>query len=327
METIQLYLENMFRTLPNTPEMKRMKADLFSNMEDKYQELKSSGKSENEAIGIVIAEFGNIDELINEMGIMEVEQALDSTTQTISLEEAHNYISLKKRLSKYVSAGVSIILFGVSLLLFLNELIDGGDILSSFSSNVKNIFPLLPLFLCIIVAVGIFIYSGTQEEPYQYIDKGNFTLSNTTRSILEAEYTTKHSTKSFSIILSIGIIILTPLDVLIGSMISDRAATFGVAILLLQVALGVSILIISQSAKESYKQLLKMEQYSHIQKKESRVIGAVASIVWPLTAAIFLFTGIVYHQWHINWIIFPIVGIVFGGFCAFYSTLKGNDPN
>ena len=30
-------------------------------MEDKYTELKNEGKSENEAVGTVIAEFGNLD--------------------------------------------------------------------------------------------------------------------------------------------------------------------------------------------------------------------------------------------------------------------------
>ena len=38
-------------------------------MEDKYVELKAEGKSENEAIGIVISEFGNMEELIRELGI------------------------------------------------------------------------------------------------------------------------------------------------------------------------------------------------------------------------------------------------------------------
>lgn len=38
-------------------------------MEDKYNELISDGKSDNEAIGIVISEFGNLDELADSLGI------------------------------------------------------------------------------------------------------------------------------------------------------------------------------------------------------------------------------------------------------------------
>ena len=43
---------------------------MLRTMEDKYEELKMEGKSENEAIGIVISEFGNIDELIDELGLL-----------------------------------------------------------------------------------------------------------------------------------------------------------------------------------------------------------------------------------------------------------------
>ena len=63
MDTIKNYLDNMFSAFPKTAEISKIKENLFSNMEDKYNELKQSGKSENEAIGIVISEFGNIDEL------------------------------------------------------------------------------------------------------------------------------------------------------------------------------------------------------------------------------------------------------------------------
>ena len=65
METIRNYLETMFANMPNTPEVRRAKDELLQMMEDKYNELKSEGKTENEAVGIVISEFGNIDELID----------------------------------------------------------------------------------------------------------------------------------------------------------------------------------------------------------------------------------------------------------------------
>ena len=56
METIKNYLENMFSHLPNTPEVQKAKYELYQMMEDKYNELISEGKSDNEAIGIVISE-------------------------------------------------------------------------------------------------------------------------------------------------------------------------------------------------------------------------------------------------------------------------------
>lgn len=58
MEAIRNYLETMFLNLPNTPEVYKAKNELWQMMEDKYTELKAEGKSENEAVGTVISEFG-----------------------------------------------------------------------------------------------------------------------------------------------------------------------------------------------------------------------------------------------------------------------------
>ena len=69
METIRNYLESMFANLPGTPEVRKAKDELWQMMEDKYTELKNEGKTENEAIGIVISEFGNLDELARDLGI------------------------------------------------------------------------------------------------------------------------------------------------------------------------------------------------------------------------------------------------------------------
>ena len=72
METIKNYLENMFSHLPNTPEVQKAKYELYQMMEDKYNELIPEGKSDNEAIGIVISEFGNLDELADSLGIKRI---------------------------------------------------------------------------------------------------------------------------------------------------------------------------------------------------------------------------------------------------------------
>ena len=71
METIRNYLKAMFAGLPDTPEVRKAYEELAAMMEDKYTELIDEGKSENEAVGTVISEFGNRDELAQSLGIEE----------------------------------------------------------------------------------------------------------------------------------------------------------------------------------------------------------------------------------------------------------------
>lgn len=69
MEVIRNYIETMFLKLPDTPEVNRAKSELLQMMEDKYTQLLADGVSENEAVGTVISEFGNIDELKKDLGL------------------------------------------------------------------------------------------------------------------------------------------------------------------------------------------------------------------------------------------------------------------
>jgi len=72
METIRNYLESMFKNLPQTDVVVKAKYELGQMMEDKYSELIKEGKSENEAIGTVITEFGNLEEIAKELGIEDI---------------------------------------------------------------------------------------------------------------------------------------------------------------------------------------------------------------------------------------------------------------
>lgn len=88
METIKSYLETMFANMPNTPEVLRAKQELWGMMEDKYNELISEGLSENEAVGTVISEFGNLDELSETLGLNRQQYNTPSDNRRcLSIEE------------------------------------------------------------------------------------------------------------------------------------------------------------------------------------------------------------------------------------------------
>ena len=327
MDIIQNYLDNVFQALPQTQEILNLKDELLANMGDKYEELKAIGKTENEAIGIVISEFGNIDELLKEMNI-NVASASESHINlnklagpTISLEDARNFISLKRKSSRYVGLGVALILLGVATLIGCLALIDANIILKQVSSESKGMFPVIMLFLFIVPAVGLFIFSGTQLEPFNFIEGGNFELSASAKAILSKEYPSISAEKPMAIITGVSLCILSPVPIFLGSMISSNFTLAGVCVLLVMITVAVNIFIYTGMLPETYKKLLKLEEFSPEKKQENKLIGAVAGIVWPLATAVFLFLGFVFNMWGICWVVFPITGILFGGFCAFYSAI------
>lgn len=77
METLRNYIDTMFSTWPDNEATRRVKRQLSELMEDKYTGLIDEGVSANEALGQVISEFGNTEELRRELGI-ELPQEIDA---------------------------------------------------------------------------------------------------------------------------------------------------------------------------------------------------------------------------------------------------------
>lgn len=319
METIKNYLDNVFAAFPKTDELFKLKNDLLINMEEKYNELKSEKKSENEAIGIVISEFGNIDELIGELGIDLHKDEMNFPT--ITEEEVKNYMTMKKQTGILVGIGVFLCITGVALLILITTFVDEGIIGRGLSEDTGYMIGLITLFVMLVPAVALFIYSGMKSETYKYLKKG-FNVPLSVKSLLQQRYNKFTSTYMVSVILGVCLCILSPVSIFAASVFGDTASIYGVIVLLIIIAIAVFIFIYYGSIKESFTFLLRIDNFSKENVENNKVIGAVAAIIWPLAVCIFLVSGLVFDKWYINWIIFPITGILFGMFSSVYSIIK-----
>ncbi len=326
METIKNYLDNIFASLPKSAEIIKLKEELLSNMEDKYKELKESGKTENEAIGIVISEFGNIDELVRELGIDIKTQA--ESGPTITMEEAENYMKDKVKYGKLIAIGVVLCILAPSMLIFAHNLIVDGVFGRATSIETLEGLSIIPLFIFIAIAVGLFIYAGTQLDKYKYLE-ADFMLPLHVQQKVKARKQEFASTFTISTITGVILCVLSPIALIVVSAIGgyndDRLSAYGMIVLLIMVAIGVFMLIRVGNINNSYSVLLQIENYSKKDKENNKVIGAVAAVVWPIATAIFLIWGLGFGAWHICWIIFPVTGVLFGALSGAYSLIKGDD--
>ncbi len=103
MNRMKTYLEEMFRTLPDTEEVRRARHELWQMMEDKYSELIADGMTEEEAVNQVISEFGNLDELSDELNLGDLMKTGSGYTQQTtaaygspSYEETADYSSTQQ---------------------------------------------------------------------------------------------------------------------------------------------------------------------------------------------------------------------------------------
>lgn len=328
METIKTYLENMFNSMPNTTEVQKAKEELYQMMEDKYLELKSEGKSENEAIGIVIADFGNLDEIKEELGIANAsyykeETEYDTTGQTetyVSMSRAKEYLSMTARFSNFIALGVMLCVFCPISLIFLAGLSETYGI----NENTACFGGLVILFLFIVVAVAIFIYSGNQMQDYEYLKKDIIQLEKATEIYIREEKKNNRNNFFIRIMIGIGLCVLGVL-ILLSTMffMSDFAAVIAVCMLLLLIGIASYFFVTAGMIEDSYNVLLQEGDYN--KEKKNKKMEAVSTAYWCIATAIYLGWSFVTNDWGFTWIVWPIAGVLYGAIAAIMGVVNKAD--
>ena len=289
MEVIKNYLDNVFANFPQTSEIQILKRDMLANMDEKYVMLRQSGKSEHEAAYSVIADFGDIEEITAELGLDIKNEELD-TNVFLSNHEVKTYLSKAKKSGILIGFGVWLIIAGVSSTLILdNEFI---------------------MFLAIAIAIAIFIVNGSKMKNYESLNETPIQLDDYTREMLERERTkfmTRHTTMvvigTVQIILTVGAFTIVDVSNLLFLNI---------------IGFSVFLFIIAGSSASSYDILLGKGDYANkiANKQAGQIIGMISVIYWPVVTAIYLLWSFVGDAWDISWVIWPVVGILFGAICA-----------
>ena len=250
MNAIRNYLDNMFRNLPNTEAVRRAKAELLQMMEDKYEELIAEGKTENEAVGIVISEFGNLDELADSLGISEaVTENPVEDKPMLSMDRVKEYISMISTKAILLPLGIALCILSVV-----------SPILADILPVDINIIGAGGMFGIIAIAVGLFIFSGIKSKEFAEVKNKECSLS-----IEGAEYVRNERRgfkNSYGLMSSfgIGLCILSFLNPIILDKIPFIDSNVGAAMMFVFVALGVFLITSANTRMNGYDRLLALNE-------------------------------------------------------------------
>ena len=321
METIKNYLETMFANLPNTLEVKRAKDELYSMMEDKYTELINEGKPQNEAVGIVISEFGNLDELAETLGIHEViNEVVVSDRRLVTQEEAERYIVDCSKQKFLVGLGVLLCIYSVIGPIVFNAL---GEMLH-FESLV--IIGVVLLFICVAAGVGLFIYSGFMMNDWSFLDKELCTIDYATAEFLEREKQEDRPLKGMLLTVGIMMFIVSIIPVILFEAIFGQkmillSEGIGPAMIFVGTGIGVLLVIFSGARDAAYTKLLSLNDsttvagnYEPVKKTKKEYKNVVVSEImgnyWRTVTCVYLIISFLTFKWTSTWIIWPIASIL-----------------
>lgn len=312
METIKNYLEAMFANMPNTESVRKAKEELFQMMEDKYNELISDGVNENTAVGTVISEFGNLDELADDLGLStEVsEQHTEENVirRHISLDDAKEYVAAKTK------AGFKI---GIGVMLCIMSVI--GPMLAD-TIKIPEEIGILIMFGMIAVAVGLFIYTGVTTSQWDFVKKEPCQIDMMTASYLDDEKTKYLGTYALRLTIGVVLCAICWLPVVVLSALSRYTEEFGAMLLFVFVGLGVFLIIYNASIKHSYEELLVVNDPNKVSgnyvKGQAQIewmndgVKLMMELYWSVITCAYLIWSFISFQWYKTWIIWPIAAVI-----------------
>lgn len=309
MTIIKEYVDQVFKTVPLTEETHQLRMDITANMEDKYTELRENGASEHEALGMVIAEFGNIDELLEEMGISKTSKE-NKRQQPAMEEEAINYfIQSKAKLGIRVGAGILSILSGIAFLLFFLR--------ASYIIPGANIIGIILLLSGIVVGTALLVIEGMRTSNLKAYHRP-FVLLPDSRERLEEERDAYKKSLTLSIVLGVSFCIMSIAPFLIGLMsAATLSVSLGIGMMLLFVGIGVLFFVYSGNVYHAYDILLKngknpdnFEEEVKADARRRKVDYIIDEVYWPIIVVVYLAFSFLVGGWAWTWLIFVVGGVL-----------------
>jgi hypothetical protein len=292
MEAIKTYIDNVFSAYEPSERVEALKREMLASMEEKYHELKRQGKSEHEAIGGVIANFGSMDEITAELGLGLIPE---EGGLYLNEDEVDEYLVQSRKSGFWIGLGIWFILAGAA-----------GTALVAILTD--EAWSALILFGALAVAVPIFIKRGMQANAFKHYTKQKIHLDPYIRSQLQERRTAFNP--QFYMMVSIGVIFIFAA---VGSAVILQYDWVG-AVFLFAIGFSNFLFISTATVKYAFDALLGEGQYKNKRgfKKADRLTGTIAAIYWPLVVAVFLIWNFAGDTWGDIWIIWPIAAVIFG---------------
>jgi len=317
METIRIYLDNMFMNLPNTAKVQRAKRELLQMMEDKYTELKESGKTENEAVGIVISEFGNLEEIAESLGISgilhpeergqerhEEKGFYEIPARMVTFEEAQQFLRDKKRSAVFIATGVLLCITSVC-----------GPIIGDALYKIDHVFMravgIVGMFVMIAVAVALFILSGIGMDKWNWLEKKPFVTDFSTKAYVEQKREQYRYKYAVSVTAGVACCVLCMAVVVLFDEIA-----YGIweeisdSFFFIMIGVGVFLIVLPSVVQNGYNRLLETGRESSEPEYYSPAAEKLMSVYWPTITCIYLCWSFLTFDWHLTWVIWPIAGVV-----------------
>ena len=242
-----------------------------------------------------------------------VDSGLEESVRSVSMEEASSFLEHNERAAVRISTGVMMCILSPVLMIVATGLAEAGRI--SIGAAAAEAGGTAILIIIIAIAVGLFLREGMRGKPYEYLDNTAIDTEYGVSGMVKERrdsYAEKHSRL---LIIGIMMCIIGAVPMLIAGMTNysnntDLIPIAGFAVMLIMVAAGVKLIVLTCIRQGGYDRLLEEGDYTRLNKKAGKYDG----IYWAIATAIYLGWSFVTMRWEFTWIVWPVAGVLFAAY-------------
>lgn len=252
------------------------------------------------------------DEMVKEENrTYQIESESNREVRKVSMEEASEFIRLRKQFMPSVANGVSLCIWSSIVLVVLAGL--SVNVTFGITEGVAALIGLLILMSMIAIGVFLFVKSGNKLNKYDFLEVTEIDTEYGVDGMAKEKRAAYEGTYNRFVTIGVILCVLCSVPLICTACITEDEVIICsmVGVLLLMVGIGVNFFIRAGWIKESYDMLLQEGDYTPAKKAIAPRLRSVSKIYWMLMVAIFLAISFISGRWDYSWIVWPIAGVLY----------------
>ncbi|MCR4866504.1 MAG: helix-turn-helix domain-containing protein [Lachnospiraceae bacterium] len=240
-----------------------------------------------------------------------VDEDTDTALRKVTLEEASEFISLRKKILPKIGIGVFLMITCPVILVLLAGISSSyPDILTEKAATVIG---LLCMFIQIGVAIYSFVINSGKLMKYKFLEEEAFETAYGVDGMAKDRLAEYEASNTKALTLGVLLCVLCAVPLVITSVMEAPNIVIICMVCLTLILVGIAVyLFISVCAVySSYKILLQTDDYTPKKKLKNKKLDALTSSYWILIVIIYLVTSFLTNGWHFTWVIWAIAGLLF----------------
>lgn len=243
--------------------------------------------------------------------VLAVSSESNTDVRRVSMDEASEYLHIIKKNNGFFANAVSMCILSPIPLLALSGMAEAK--LYGISENLAAGIGLITLLLIVAVAVGMFLFCGSKENQFEFLEKVAIETEYGVNGMVKEKKKEFEVTKTTFTIIGVVLCIVSAIPLLAVSLSegSDLVVIYMVCVLLVVVCVAVNMFVRIGRISGSYEKLLQENEYTLEKKNANKIVGKLSGAYWSVIVAIYLGWSFYTNRWEMTWLVWPVAAMLF----------------